>query len=251
MTIDFAARHHAFEGCFNFRDIGGYRGSDGRAVRWGRYFRAGRQDRMTPTDLVRATELAIATQIDLRRPDEISDQGLGPLQGLGARYEGLAVIPAGGSQELDKSAGAGISGDRYLRYLDFDPAPWRQVFEILADAKHHPVLIHCTAGKDRTGVITALALSLLGVDRAVIEEDYALTNREVERHVDFVERGPGLPEGVTREAMVRLAGVPADAIGVFLDGLQQDHGGPFEYLRSIGVGDDVQNAIRDALLEPI
>ncbi len=249
LANDFSARHYAFEGCFNFRDIGGYQGSDGRTVRWRRYFRAGRQDRMTPADLTRAGDLAIATQIDLRRPDEIRDQGRGPLQTLGARYEGLALIPEGGSQRLDKSVGVGISGHRYLRYLDFEAAPWRRVFELLADAQRHPVLIHCTAGKDRTGVITALTLSLLGVDRSVIEEDYALTNRDVPRQVDFVEQGPGLPEGVTREAMIRTAGVPAEAIGVFLDGLESEHGGPHRYLRNIGVDDDCQNAIRDALLE--
>lgn len=249
MTIDFAARHHAFEGCFNFRDIGGYQGSDGRTVRWGRYLRAGRQDRMTSADLTRAGELAVVTQIDLRRPDEIRDQGRGPFEGLGARYEGLAVIPEGGSQALDESLGAGISGDRYLRYLDFDPTPWRRVFEVLADAECYPVLIHCTAGKDRTGVITALTLSLLGVDRSVIEEDYALSNRDVLRQVDFLEQGPGLPKGVAREVVIRHSGVPEDAIGVFLDGLQREHGGTLQYLQSIGVDDDTQNAIRNALLE--
>lgn len=250
MTDDFAVRHHAFDGCFNFRDIGGYLGTDGRTVRWGRYFRAGRQDRMTKADLARAAGLAIATQIDLRRPDEIIDQGRGPFASIGARYEGLAVIPADGSEELNRKVGVGISGDRYLRYLDFDPAPWRRVFELLADGQSHPVLVHCTAGKDRTGVITALTLSLLGVDRAVIEADYALTNRDVARHVDFVEQGAGLPVGVTREAMISTAGVPADAMGVFLDGLQREHGGPLPYLLSIGVDDDMGNAIRAALLEP-
>ena len=250
MKDDFAARHHAFEGCFNFRDIGGYRGSDDRTVRWGRYFRAGRQDRMTPADLARAGDLSIATQIDLRRPDEIRDQGLGPLQELGARYEGCAVIPEGGSQILDESAGAGMSGERYLRYLDFDSAPWRRVFEVLANAERHPVLVHCTAGKDRTGVITALTLSLLGVDRAVIEEDFALTNRDVQRHVNFVEQGPGLPAGLSREAMTQSAGVPVEAIGVFLDGLDREHGGPVQYLQSIGVDDDARQAIRVAMLEP-
>lgn len=66
MINDFEKRHHSFEGCFNFRDIGGYRGVDGRSIRWGRYFRAGRQDRMTPADLERLAEYGIRTQIDLR-----------------------------------------------------------------------------------------------------------------------------------------------------------------------------------------
>lgn len=57
MINDYADRHHPFNGCFNFRDIGGYPADDGRRVRWGRYFRAGRQDRMTAEDLTRVAEL--------------------------------------------------------------------------------------------------------------------------------------------------------------------------------------------------
>lgn len=249
MTIDFAGRHHAFAACFNFRDIGGYAGLDGRKVRWGRYFRAGRQDRMTAGDIERADKLGIATQIDLRRPDEVSDQGRGPLEGLGAGYEGCPVIPEGGSQTLDENVGVAISGDRYLGYLDFGDAALGRIFEVLADVERYPVLVHCTAGKDRTGVVTALTLSLLGVDRDVIEEDYDLTNRDVLRHVDFVERNVGLPEGMTREALIELAGVPSGAIGGFLDGLEREYGGAAEYLRSIDVEDDMQDAIRVALLE--
>jgi hypothetical protein len=249
LAIEFAERHLPFEGCFNFRDIGGYQGVDGRTVRWGRYFRAGRQDRMTQNDLKRAAKLAVATQIDLRAPGEIREAGRGPFEKLGATYEELPVIPAGGSMVLNETVGLAISGDRYLGYLDFEPTSMRSIFEILADAERHPVVVHCSAGKDRTGVITALTLSLLGVDRSVIEEDYTLTNRDVLRHVDFVERGPGLPEGMERDALIKMAGVPEDAIGVFLDGLQSEHGGPEGYLRSIGVDELTQDAIRAALLD--
>ena len=84
----------------------------------------------------------------------------------------------------------------------------------------------------------------------MIEEDYGLTNRDVPRHLGFLEQGPGLPPGLTREAITQLAGVPEEAIGVFLDGLERNHGGPLEYLRSIGVDDDTQGAVRRALLEP-
>ena len=111
------------------------------------------------------------------------------------------------------------------------------------------MLLHCTAGKDRTGVATALLLSILGVDRATIEADFALTNCDVPRHVSFVERGPGIPDGMTREAFVKAAGVREDAIQVFLDGLNELHGGPLDFLRSIGVDDTMQHAIREGLLE--
>ncbi len=251
MTDDFADRHHDFEGCFNFRDIGGYQGSDGRRLRWGQYFRAGRQDRMTAADLERVGTLSIATQIDLRRPEEVRDQGQGPLQNLGTSYEAHAVIPEGGSKLLDERLGAGMSGERYLNYLAFDPAPWHRIFGIFADTNRYPMLIHCTAGKDRTGVITAMLLSVLGVERQVIEQDYALTNRDVSRQVDFVVNGPGIPEGATREMLTLASGVPPEAIGVFLDGLDKEYGGPLSYLRSIGINDVIFDAMRGAMLEPV
>ena len=120
MINDFAERHHAFEGCFNFRDIGGYQTRDGGVVRWHRYYRGGRQDRMTPADLARLASMGIKTQIDLRRPDEAAEQGRGPLPELGAKYENLAVIPEGGSDKLSKLVGdTAISGKRYLGYLEF------------------------------------------------------------------------------------------------------------------------------------
>ena len=250
MIDDFDARHHRFEGCFNFRDIGGYEGLHGRKVRWGRYFRAGRQDRMSQTDLDRVAELGIRTQIDLRRADEIRDQNRGPLEGMGARYAWHPVIPNDGSERLNNLVGdTGISGDRYLGYLGFDPAPWRGIFDVMADADQHPLLIHCTAGKDRTGVTTALVLSILGVAREVIQTDYALTNRDCERQVKFIEQNMGLPNGMSRETLLHVAGVPEDAMSEFLDGLDERFGGPLNYLTSIGVGEVQQKAIQNALLE--
>lgn len=249
---DYNERHHAFEGCFNFRDIGGYEGLNGRKIRWGRYFRAGRQDRMSQTDLDRIATFGIKTQIDLRRSDEIDVQGRGPLEGMGCRYAWHPVIPNDGSERLNNMVGdTGISGERYLRYLDFDPAPWRGIFDVMANADQHPLLIHCTAGKDRTGVTTALLLSILGVDRGVIEADYVLTNRDCERQVKFIEQGEGLPPGMTRETLLHIAGVPEDAMGIFLDGLETGHGGPLNYLISIGVDELQQRAIQEALLEPV
>jgi hypothetical protein len=206
---------------------------------------------MTTNDLALAAELGIKTQIDLRRSDEIQDQGRGPLPDAGSRYAWHPVIPNDGSQRLNNMVGdTGISGARYLGYLEFDPAPWVGIFDIMADADQHPLLIHCTAGKDRTGVTTALLMSILGVDREVIETDYRLTNRDCERQVQFIERTGGLPDGMSRDTLLRIAGVPDDAISIFLDGVQKEHGGPLNYLSSIGVDEKQQLAIRQALLEP-
>ena len=245
MIEDFEDRHIPFEGCFNFRDIGGYPTAEGRTVRWGLYYRAGRQDRMTENDLKQAETLRIQTQIDLRKSDEINDQGRGPIESMGARYVHLPVIPDGGTDRLAQLVGdTGISGKRYLGYLGFGGETWLKMFEIFAEAADHPIVIHCTAGKDRTGVSTAFLLSVLGVDRGLIEADYLLTNRDVARQVDFVEANVGLPEGMGREEMMFHAGVPETAMHDFLNGLEEQWGGALGYLRSIGLDDEVFEAVR-------
>lgn len=247
---DFADRHHPFEGCFNFRDIGGYPAAGGQRVRWGRLFRGGRQDRMTATDLARLQALGIRSQIDLRGPAEVHEQGRGPLPAMGADYHHVPVIPEGGGDRLAQLVGdTRISGRRYLGYLEFGPEPWRYLFDVLANADRLPVLVHCTAGKDRTGVSVALVLAVLGVDRAWIEADYRLTNREVPRQCDFLEATSGYPPGYDRATMLEVAAVPEDAIGEFLAGLDARWGGPLEYLRSIGIDDATFDRVRAHLLD--
>lgn len=249
MIEDFSDRHHAFDACFNFRDIGGYTGLDGRTVAWGKYLRAGRQDRMTDADLARLEDFQIQTQIDLRKPDEISEQGRGPLEAMGAAYHNIPVIPEGGSDQLAQLVGdTGISGKRYLGYLEFGGDTWRTMFDLFAASDRLPVLLHCTAGKDRTGVSTAFLLSVLGVSREVIEADYLLTNRDVSRQADFIERTTGFPTGMNREDMQRAAGVPETAMYDFLNGLDERWGGPLNYLDSIGITAETMNAVRSNFL---
>lgn len=250
MINDFSERHYSFEGCFNFRDIGGYLNQDGKKVKKGLYFRAGRQDRMTEKDLVQLSDLNISTQIDLRKQEEVLDQGRGPLKDMGANYINIAVIPEGGSDKLNKLVGdTGISGKRYLGYLEFGPTSWLRLFGILADEENLPVLLHCTAGKDRTGVSTAFLLSVLGVSRDIIEADYLLTNLDTERQADFIESTVGYPEGYNREKMISIAGVPKDAMKDFLDGVESKWGSVVEYLEKIGVTQEQMDQVRLNFLE--
>ena len=250
MISDYTERHYPFEGCFNFRDIGGYLNQDGQRIKKGLYFRTGRQDRMTHKDLLKLSELKISTQIDLRKPDEVLDQGRGPLEAMGAKYINIAVIPEGGSDQLSRLVGdTGISGERYLGYLGFGPTSWLRLFGILADESNLPVVLHCTAGKDRTGVSTAFLLSILGVSRHLIEEDYLLTNLDTERQADYIERTVGYPDGYDREKMINIAGVPNDAMKDFLDGVELKWGSATEYLEKIGITKNQMDKIRHNFLE--
>jgi len=243
------ARKIPLEACFNFRDIGGYRTDQGESVRWGRYYRSGRPDGMTEADRARVARLGIATQLDLRNRAELESQQPGDL-GREVDRHWLSVIPDGASETLNERFGKGMSGERYGGYLTFDPGPWRAAFELLADPDSYPLLVHCVAGKDRTGVLTALTLSLLGVPRDVIEADYEMTNEEVPRLVAYVEGTRGLPEGMSREDLATAYGVPEGAMAVFLAGLDRVYGGAAAYLESIGVGSSQVAAIRSNLLEP-
>ena len=250
MIEDYLKRHYPFEGCFNFRDIGGYLNQDGKRVKKGLYFRAGRQDRMSDKGLSQLSDLKISTQIDLRKPDEVSDQGKGPLEAMGAKYINIAVIPKGGSDQLSRLVGdTGISGKRYLGYLEFGPTSWLRLFGILANEDNLPVVLHCTAGKDRTGVSTAFLLSILGVSREVIEADYLLTNLDTERQADFIESTVGYPEGYDRERMMAVAGVPETAMKDFLDGVESKWGSAVEYLEKIGITQEQMETIRTNFLE--
>ena len=250
MINDYSERHFAFEGCFNFRDIGGYPTKEGKKIKKGIYFRTGRQDRMSEKDLAELKDLKISTQIDLRKPEEILDQGKGPLENMGADYINIPIIPDGGSDQLSRLVGdTGISGKRYLGYLEFGPESWLKIFEILANKDSLPVVLHCTAGKDRTGVSTAFLLSVLGVDRDLIEADYKLTNLDTERQANFIENSGGFPEGVDRDAMILAAGVPEDAMAVFLDGVESRWGSVLGYLEEIGITKNQMNVIRDNFLE--
>jgi protein-tyrosine phosphatase len=252
MINDYADRHYPFEGCFNFRDIGGYPTIDGHTVRWGQYFRTGRQDRMTEADLELVRSLGIKTQIDLRKPEEVKDQGRGPLEVMGAAYHNLSIIPDGGTDQLSRLVGdTGISGKRYLAYLEFDHQSWVHMFDIFAHADSTPIVLHCTAGKDRTGVSTAFLLSVLGVERSLIEADYILTNRDVPRQADFIEHTTGFPEGMNRAAMMRAAGVPENAMVDFLDGLEEKWGGVLAYLSSIGIDEATMAAVRGKFLKTV
>jgi protein tyrosine/serine phosphatase len=257
---DFARRHVEFEACFNFRDVGGYPAADGRTVRWGRLYRSGALHRMTAADVERARALGIATMIDLRRPDEIAAAGgAGPLVESGVRHVPVAVIPDGGSEVLDARYGAGISGPRYVGYLEVGGERYADAVRLLAGPETYPAVVHCSAGKDRTGTTVALVLEAVGVPREIVVADFALTNRDVDRQFAWM-RATGLigedrlregADGVPGpEGLRRSLGVPVEAIEYFLAHLDREFGSPRGYLEHIGIDDATVAALRDHLTEP-
>ncbi len=174
-------RELALEGAVNFRDVGGYRTQDGQVVRWGRVYRAGQLNSLTDGDLAMLTQMGLQLSCDLRLPEEVAEapDRLPPMM----HYEAIPVQSSESrSDQIRRLLGARGRMDDFMVtaytdvIVDNNPDVYARVFERIADPANLPLVVHCTAGKDRTGVAMALLLALLGVPDDVIEADYALSN---------------------------------------------------------------------------
>ena len=158
-------RNIHFEACFNFRDLGGYETTDGRKMRWRRLFRSGEVHLMTDTDAALAIgQLGIKTIIDLREPKVVADEGSGPLAVESVRFKNIPWF-----DDWDDLFGPTYGNplsqpEEYLRQLD-SPVVHdrvRKIFTTMVESLHDPLLFHCSAGKDRTGLVAALLLGAFG-----------------------------------------------------------------------------------------
>lgn len=232
LPLDATTRLVDFDGAHNFRDLGGYASSFGGATRWGRVFRAGSLDRMTAADLGRYETLGIATLIDLRNADE-RERHPDPVPSTHLSLMGAFLAqrerPDFGAL-VERDQGVAFMRDMNLGLLEHASADIGRVLSMIADAADRPVGFHCTAGKDRTGLIAALLLEVLGVDREAVLDDFELT----ERFAGPKEESHGFRRmiefGVAPEAAAGAFGAPRSMMGDVLDVLDRDHGGAERYL---------------------
>jgi protein tyrosine/serine phosphatase len=228
----------AFARIFNFRDLGGYRASDGRVVAQRRLFRSDDLSRLTIEDTARFAALGIRTVVDLRRPTEIAELGRIPeFAGVDYRHVHLVHQLWPQSDQTETAQRVAYLVDRY-RDMSVEAGDGIGVaLRLVAEADAAPLVVHCIAGKDRTGVVAALTLSLLGVDDDTIAADYALT--EAADHALRVQLG---------KDPSRISVSPPEAMLAFLAGLRATHGSVEAYVKGIGVTDDHIEAMRNHLL---
>lgn len=170
------------EGNFNLRDIGGYTNADGKRVREGVLFRSDELHALTEADLEVFASLGIRVLFDLRNETERSLKPNPVLDGVEV-HERDAPPAEGGSLSLEDQIATGITPQRddeefggvYVFLLTHLADDFRRVVELAVDAAERPLLYHCVAGKDRTGITSAILLGLLGVDDETILDDYELT----------------------------------------------------------------------------
>ncbi len=236
------------EGCFNFRDLGSYATTDGRRMRGGRVFRSDGLQHLTATDLEKLRdELRLRTVIDLRSPVEVEENG------CGAIAEQAEILPVPLFRQTRSQAEArsefkmpASMGELYFYMLTFAREPIVEVVRILADCES-PAVFHCAAGKDRTGVISAVLLSLLGVPEATIVADYAFSRQNIDR---INER---LNSSGTYQSMMQS--MPADAydadpaaMELFLAKVKAEHGSVVEWAHSAGIERNTHRRLEAKLL---
>jgi protein-tyrosine phosphatase len=239
-------RRIPFSAMFNFRDVGGYRTDDGRAVRWGRLYRSDSLHRVDATDRAAFAALGVRTVIDLRRPSEVARDGRVPA------YDGLVyrhIHPEHRSwseQAYDPETSlTRFLIDRYVALATTGAAGLGQAIGTIADADNAPVVVHCVAGKDRTGIVCALTLSVLGVSDADIAADYALSTEASARFSAWLAANHPAAE----DPPAPFLASPAEAMPQFLDELRERHGSVEGYLRHAGLTDAQLDALRAHLLE--
>ena len=218
------------QGASNFRDLGGYPGRDGRPLRWRRLFRSDHLGELTAADRETLRTLGVTRAFDFRGTQERAAQ---PYALPGLTQHSLAIEPTVAQNMAALSAaGTALSAERmvalmeelYRRLVDDEAARFAQWFGHLLD-DDAPLVFHCTAGKDRTGVAAALLLLALGVPREVVEQDYLLSNR-VYRRPATAGAGGTVPE----EALAVLWSVQPRFLQAALDVIDSRDGGMQRYL---------------------
>jgi len=176
------------EGARNFRDVGGYRTTDGHVIAREVLYRSGSLGKLSPEGRLQLAELGITSIVDLRTSEERAHDGNDWLANARLGYwtrdygssGGTAAVTFSGAAPRTSEAMRQWMIEAYMR-LPFDQAPsYRVLFLRLADPTAGAVVVNCTAGKDRTGIATALVLTALDVPYETIKEDYLLSNRAVD-----------------------------------------------------------------------
>lgn len=255
-------RHLLLEGVNNFRDMGGYRAHGGRTVTWGRLFRSGRLSGLTDGDRSRVKALGLDLVVDFRHHLECEREPSAWGQGPGPRTENLEIIPGSldgffggpGEDRATRDRTVAFMEALYRVFVLGHTEVYRAMFTRILEIPDGRVLLHCAAGKDRTGFGSALILLALGVSREDVMEDYLLTSRclDVDREMEQVLavaphllRPPMTREGIRPMFEVRRSYLEAALRAI-------DEGGSLDaYLEErLGLGADELNALRDRYLRP-
>ncbi len=248
------------DGAANVRDLGGLPTDDERHVAGHRLLRGDNLTDLSPADVtLLVTGIGLTTVIDLRSPEEAAAAGPGPLTRVEAvRHAHHSLLP-----ELGKMTAADMMAIRleransrypadvrcglYLGYLEERPDQVAAALRSIGQARG-PAMVHCAAGKDRTGVVVALALSVAGVRRDAVIADYAASAERIDAVMARL-RGSQAHAADIDDRPADEQTPRAETMAAFLDQVDSRYGGAREWLSGRGFGADDISALRARLLE--
>jgi protein-tyrosine phosphatase len=243
-------RRITLERAFNFRDLGGYAASERRTVRWGLVYRADGIHRIEGADLARVASLGIRTVLDLRTRGELDDHGRVPTESFAASYRHLPLLEQVWERDLPAAELDAVEflAGRYLDMLDQGASSILSALGTMADGARLPLVFHCSAGKDRTGVLAAILLSVLGVSDDDIAADYALSRAAMRELAEWVRtERPESYETMAAQPPAFLDAPPLAMRG-FLVRARSRYGSLTSYVRDIGLSDRDIEALQSGLL---
>lgn len=212
------------QGAYNVRDLGGYPTRDGKQTKWRRLFRAGDLNKLTQNDLQYLQDIPLLTTIDFRNSGEVNDAPDKKPESL-KEYIWLP-INAGDMSDIKVTDAASIPQvmeDAYRTIIRKYQDKYKDFFRILAVEENAPILFHCSAGKDRTGIAAALTLAALGVDHKTIIEDYLLSAEYLKGKYDFlIQKYPALEP---------LTTVRPEYLNAALQTIDEEYGGMEHFLK--------------------
>jgi protein-tyrosine phosphatase len=243
------ARTIAFDGCLNFRDLGGYATGDGRMVLWRRLFRSDSLHRMSAADVtLLIDELGVVTVIDLRTKAE-RDRG-GPVPATASAGVRSLHVPMIDGLFADRAERRPLPesldmGEGYVAMLESAGEHVAELLRLLS-GDVYPAVFFCAAGKDRTGVLAALVLALLGVHEDDVVADYAITDAVAPAIIERADRE--LYEHAWASLPPEARGAPPRVMRSMLAAMARRHGSVASFVASLGVEPDVVAGLRARLL---
>ena len=256
-----AERLLPFDGAHNFRDLGGYPTRGGGRVRWGHIYRSDHLAELTPPDLGYMAGLGIRLVVDFRSDEEVGSAPnrlpeSDPPKQVNPAIHGTALMPG----EIRNAIMTGNPGGLDFRTLLLDGNrgmalhardQFRALFEYLEQDEHVPLLFHCTAGKDRTGLAAALILVSLGVSEEIAMEDYLLTATYTHDNVERMLATMRIQQGfqLDLDEVRPMMSVRREFLQSAFDGIRAEFGGFDRYFEeALGVSPARRAALRARLV---
>jgi protein-tyrosine phosphatase len=236
------------DGLVNIRDLGGMVTRDGHVIRNGRVLRSDNPKALTEAGLqhLRAT-VDPSVVIDLRIPLEVTREGYD--LGAGIRVVNCPMTPQSGITQEHIDAGMCDNLiDDYLRQIDVNGSYVAEALGIIAEPGNHPVIIHCTAGKDRTGITVAMLLDILGVPHEHIVADYHVTTKNMAPVIERIRNAPVFQENGLADAPDWIFASDPETMAGFLAGMTELYGGAAAWALAQGLSQEQLDSLRSSLL---